>query len=267
LSGQVFMPMHTHSSPSSTETKRGRVAFALESEIRRGQWAIGTRLPSEAKLMERFGVGRQTVRDALSELKARSLVDSHQGVGSVVLRRSAQPEYSQSLDSIEELLCYARNTKVEIVESTEVVLDDAQAALIGAAPGSRWIHAQTTRTAASQKVPMGISSVWVPAANRAAVQASRRSGLPVFLEMQKARGLLIERVEQVLGASMPTKAQAKRLQCPPGEPLLRLQRWYLAAHDTLIEMSDTLHPNTRFQYAMTLRRSAGTLKKTTSRTE
>ena len=259
--------MHTFSSSRATHTKRGRVAFELESEIRRGQWAIGTRLPSEAKLMERFGVGRQTVRDALSELKARSLVDSHQGVGSVVLRRSAQPEYSQSLDSIEELLSYVRNTTVEFVALDEVQLDDAQAALIGTVPGPSWIHAQTTRTAINQKVPMGISSVWVPAVHRAAVQASRRSGLPVFLEIQKARGVLIERVEQVLGASMPTKSQAKLLQCGPSEPLLRLQRWYFAGHDTLIEMSDTLHPNTRFQYAMTLRRSAGAPKKSTTRTE
>lgn len=48
--------------------------------------------------------------------------------------------------------------------------------------------------------------VCVPVAHRAAVQASRRSGLPVFLEIQKARGLLLERVEQVLGASMRSKA-------------------------------------------------------------
>jgi DNA-binding GntR family transcriptional regulator len=235
------------------------VARALEEQIAQGQWAPGSRLPTEAELVALFGVSRQTLRYALSDLAARGLVRSHQGLGSVVLRQSAAPEYSQSLESINELVYYARNTTEKVIRTEDVILSAELAAMIGAMAGQRWCHALTQRTAAGQTAPMALSSVWVPAESRQAMQAARKSGLPVFLEIQKASGRMIGKVHQVLGASLPGKAQAKLLKCGLHEPLLRIQRWYYGADETLIEMSDTLHPPSRFQYAMTLRHSATNL--------
>ena len=100
---------------------------------------------------------------------------------------------------------------------------------------------------------LGVSSVWVPVGNRQAIQASRKSGLPVFLEVQKANKKMVSEVRQVLGACLPDKSQASLLHCEVREALLRIQRWYYAADGTLLEMSDTLHPPSRFQYVMTLR--------------
>ena len=37
--------------------------------------------------------------------------------------------------------------------------------------------------------------------------------------------------------------------------MLRIQRWYYTADGTLLTMTETLHPPSRFQYAMTLRHS------------
>lgn len=236
-------------------SKRTRVLNELDAEVAQGHWPVGVQLPSETQLMIRFGVGRQTVRHALSDLRGRSLIESHQGVGSVVVRQQAIPEYSQSLDSINELLFYARSTSVSVLSTQELTLDDTQASVIRVQAGERWIHAMTLRTAHGQSVPMGLSSIWVPASSRPAVLASHKSGLPVFLEVQKASGLIVSHVQQVIGASLPDKQQAKLLQCARNEPLLRIQRWYRAADDTLLEMSDSLHPTARFQYAMTLRRS------------
>ena len=73
--------------------------------------------------------------------------------------------------------------------------------------------ALTLRSAAGQTVPMGVSSVWVPVAVRQAIQASRKSGLPVFLEVRKT-----------------DKSQS-----------------------SLLQMSDPLHPPSRFRSVMTLR--------------
>ena len=47
------------------------------------------------------------------------------------------------------------------------------------------LGALTLRSAAGQTVPMGVSSVWVPVADRQAIHVSRKIGLPVFLEVRK----------------------------------------------------------------------------------
>ncbi|MBQ1764640.1 MAG: FadR family transcriptional regulator, partial [Aquincola sp.] len=58
-----------------------QVASALETEIRAGRLAAGDKLPTEAVLVQQFGVSRTVVREAISRLKSRGLVDSRQGSG------------------------------------------------------------------------------------------------------------------------------------------------------------------------------------------
>ncbi len=58
-----------------------QVADQLAAEIRRGGLAPGDRLPTEARLVEQFGVSRTVVREAVSRLKSLGLVDSRQGSG------------------------------------------------------------------------------------------------------------------------------------------------------------------------------------------
>lgn len=234
-------------------TKRKHVADVLEREIADGTWPVRGALPSEMLLVARFGVSRQTVRSAMSSLQSKGLVATRHGLGTVVLRQHASPEYSQSLESINALAYYARNTVLTVVRVEDVVITPQLATTIGCTPGTTWCNATTLRAASGQKLPMGLSSVWVPAANRQAIQVSRKSGLPVFLEIQKANKQMVSEVKQVLGAILPTKAQARLLQCERREPMLRIQRWYYAADGTLLEMSDTMHPPSRFQYVMSLR--------------
>ena len=239
--------------PARKGTKHRRIAELLEREIASGRWPVSGLLPPEMELVTQFGVSRQTIRSAISSLISSGLVTSQQGVGTRVLRQQPAPEYSQSLEDISALADYARNTAVEVVRVQDVVLTPELAAVIGAVVGETWCHALTLRSAPGQKVPMGVSSVWVPVGNRQAIQASRKSGLAVFQEVQKANRKMVSEVRQMLGACLPDKTQAQLLHCDIREPLLRIRRWYHAADGTLLEMSDTLHPPSRFQYVMTLR--------------
>jgi GntR family transcriptional regulator len=60
------------------------LADTLASQIERGMLKANHRMPSESELGDRYGVGRNTVRHALSELAARGLLKTVQGVGSFV---------------------------------------------------------------------------------------------------------------------------------------------------------------------------------------
>lgn len=61
-----------------------QLADALVVSIRDGQLPEGQRLPTEAALMQRFGVSRTVVREALSRLKTMGLIESRQGSGAFV---------------------------------------------------------------------------------------------------------------------------------------------------------------------------------------
>jgi GntR family transcriptional regulator, phosphonate transport system regulatory protein len=70
-------------SPSGYSTWR-LIAEELRRDIVGGAQAPGTRLPSEGELAERFGVHRNTVRQAVAALAAEHLVVSRRGSGTFV---------------------------------------------------------------------------------------------------------------------------------------------------------------------------------------
>jgi DNA-binding FadR family transcriptional regulator len=64
------------------------VVDALGRRIRIGPLRAGDRLPTEAAIMQEFGVSRTVVREALSKLQAAGMVRPQRGVGSFVVGAS-----------------------------------------------------------------------------------------------------------------------------------------------------------------------------------
>ncbi|WP_026437856.1 GntR family transcriptional regulator [Acidovorax sp. JHL-9] len=245
------------STPPSPTSKRSLAYAHLMRGLEVGRWPVGTLLPTEAALCAELGVSRHTVRAALAEMQVMGLVVGHQGVGTRVMRRKPELAPSHSLHNISDLALYARNTTVRILDVKEVMLDEPTTEWIGTAAGETWCLARTLRTAVDQEAPIVLSSVWVPLASKSAIEASGQSGLPVFIEVQRLHGHMVSEVRQVIGIGIATREQAARLRCKTREPLLRIQRWYYDSQRTLLEVTDSLHPQDRFQYSVTLRHVSG----------
>ncbi|HUG41654.1 MAG TPA: GntR family transcriptional regulator [Longimicrobiales bacterium] len=64
--------------------KHEQVRRAVEADIASGRWGKGERLPSEAELVERFGVSRITVGRAMRELQREGVVERRAGAGTFV---------------------------------------------------------------------------------------------------------------------------------------------------------------------------------------
>lgn len=72
------------------------IATVLRREIAKGDFAPNDRLPPSRDLAERFGVARNTLRQALKQMEAEGLVSTRPGSGTYVSGRPVQP----SLDAI-----------------------------------------------------------------------------------------------------------------------------------------------------------------------
>lgn len=76
------------------KTRSQHVVAGLKDKILSGDLAPGTKLPSEAELVEEYAVSRTVAREAVTRLQAEGLVETFQGRGSFVL---AVPEPSSFL--------------------------------------------------------------------------------------------------------------------------------------------------------------------------
>lgn len=84
---------------ASTPRLYQQVAATIERAIAHGQYQPGHRLASERDLAEEMGVSRPTVRRAVIALEMRGLLESRQGSGIYVRRRTVtEPTPARELD-------------------------------------------------------------------------------------------------------------------------------------------------------------------------
>ena len=84
-----------------------QVARTLRKEIVDGVYPVGSQLPTEHELCERFEVSRYTVREALRRLRDDNLVSSRPRAGTLVVPRPSTNSYAQDVMSINDLLAFA----------------------------------------------------------------------------------------------------------------------------------------------------------------
>ncbi|MBU3067704.1 FadR family transcriptional regulator [Nocardia sp. NEAU-G5] len=76
--------MTGNTSLSDTPPSGADVAAAMETRLLSGEWAVGTRLPSERVLALAYQVSRPVIREALRALQERGLITVAAGRGSFV---------------------------------------------------------------------------------------------------------------------------------------------------------------------------------------
>lgn len=96
-----------------------QVADALAAEIRSGRLAVGVKLPTEAALVEQFGVSRTVVREAISRLKSIGQVQSRQGSGVYVKDAGFSPlhfdaRYAVSKQAVIQMVEVRRALEAEV---------------------------------------------------------------------------------------------------------------------------------------------------------
>ena len=71
------------------------VAERLLEEIEKGRWAVGDKLPPERSLMEEYGVGRPSVREAMQRIASMGLVEISHGERATVKALDARNALGQ----------------------------------------------------------------------------------------------------------------------------------------------------------------------------
>ena len=89
----------------------GQIADHLEKLIMTGVLKPGERLPAERVLAERFKVSRTSIREALSELESKQLIERVQGRGSTVL---------DPMSNTRKLAAMLESTDIELQNATEL---------------------------------------------------------------------------------------------------------------------------------------------------
>lgn len=87
----VLDPAADNGGEKSGQPQYRRIAADLRDQIVRGELAPGAPLPSEAAIVQQYGVSRGTARQALSDLEGAGLIRSVHGKGRFVQESEEPP--------------------------------------------------------------------------------------------------------------------------------------------------------------------------------
>lgn len=234
-----------------------QLAQALVEAIENGTIAVGDLLPTEAELCRRYNVSRHTVREALSDLRSRGLIESKQGVGSVVVRQHSRSAYIETYSSVEELTRFAQGTPIRTQAVDDVMADDDLAARLRSRPGLAWLRILGVRLdRRDASVPVGHVEVYLDAAYAGIREQAWALETSVMEAVEKRYGLAVGRIEQEIAVELLTAEQAAALQAEPGSPALVIRRWYFADNGRNFEIAFSRYPMGRFAYRNVLLRTA-----------
>lgn len=241
------------------ENLSARIARTLTERITSGRYPVGTLLPTELELAAELGVGRQTVRAAMQHLLDLGLVSRRRHVGTRVESAQATGGFAmnQPLANLSDLELLARSHIRKVRSSGDVVADEALAAELGCAAGSKWARISSLRMDAGEdSTPICWTDVYLlPAygAVRAVVRKTPEVLMSTLVEQRYGR-ITAEVHQHIEAVAMPA-AIATELDAEAGSPALKIVRRYLDTAGAMFIVTVTWYPSERFAFSMVLKRA------------
>ena len=234
-----------------------QIADALRADIRSGHYPPGVALPSERKLMDRFGVTRATIRNALGQLRSEGLLTIERGAGAFVrrpspVRRIVGPDRFLRKDRAKGQAAYLAEMErerlrpeVEVIEVTRTKVPDDLGELMGLETGADVVIRHRRYLASGEPLELATSYIpWVLAKGTAI--AKRDTGPGGIYARLEERGHVIADFEEQITARMPTPEERSQLQIPEGVPVFRIIRRAFDADRKVLELCDTIMPADRY---------------------
>lgn len=241
----------------ATDPRYLQVARALRQDIVDGIYPVGSQLPTEHALCERFSVSRYTVREALRRLREDHLISSRPRTGTLVVPRTSTSSYAQDVMSIDDLMAFATGARFAIHANKMLTIDADLADRTGLPVGEEWLAVGGFRQVEGAPNPVCFTEYYINRAFAAVGRLLQRHHGPVFPLIEDMFGRSIVEVHQEIAAVLMRSDLAARLDVDPGTAALELRRTYKTSDGEIAQVTINTHPSSRYRHSMTLRRVEG----------
>ncbi|MDH2429277.1 GntR family transcriptional regulator [Sphaerisporangium sp. TRM90804] len=236
--------------PTSDRAVFRQIADHIREAIEQGTLAEGDKVPSEAQLMQHYGVARMTIRNALQVLQSEGLTVAEHGRGVFVrshppVRRLASDRFARrhrqegKAAFIAETEGAGGKPSVDSIRITEEEAPADVATLLGLAEDARVIRRSRRYLINGQPVETAVS--YIPAeiamGTRIAEPDSGPGGIYARLE---ELGYRLDHFVEDIRSRMPLREEMRALRLAPGVPVFRLVRTAYTTDGKAVEVCDTV---------------------------
>ncbi len=220
----------------------------IARDIASGRFARDTQLPKEADLMERFGVGRHTVRRAISQLQSRGLVQVEQGRGTFVRDTRLDYRLSERTRFSENLLDQGREPFGQAVREEEITAPAYVAEALRLPRDEPVYH--IVRRGFADNEPINLSNAYYPVKRFPGFDKARRNGLSVSVILSDYGVSDYIRLRTDILVRLPTSEEARQLAQSASQPIILLRKVDVDMKGTPIAYSESIWPSERVQFSV-----------------
>lgn len=221
-----------------------QVKAFIKQHIGSGQWRPGDPVPSEAALMQQFGISRMTVNRALRELAAEGLVTRVQGSGTRVAQLHRISSKLTIRDIHEEVTERGHVHTARVLLSAREKAGTDLAASLGLRAGAAVFH--TVLIHMENGVPIQYEDRYVnPAAAPKYLETDFTQTSPTLHLLRHAP---LTEASYSIEACLPTAEEAKELTIKRSEPCLAMMRRTVSGAN-VASVARLVYPGTRYSFA------------------
>ncbi|WP_344077529.1 GntR family transcriptional regulator [Streptomyces crystallinus] len=244
-----------------------RIADELRESIRAGQLAPGDRLPTEAKLSDRFGRSVPTIREALRLLRDEGLIEKQHGRGNFVRRprtpvvrnnarhqweknRAREPETTRlRTGATEHDTGLTVNDLVFQASYREVKADQELAEAFGVPEGTLLLQRGYRTRYSAETAPFSLVTSYLVhdlvVGNPDLLDESKEPWPGGTMNQLFTIGIELGRIEERVTARPPTPEEAEELELPAGTAVVLLRKTSYDIHEQPVEVSYVTVPGDR----------------------
>ncbi|CAM2778166.1 GntR family transcriptional regulator [Fructilactobacillus fructivorans] len=217
----------------------------IKNKIENGSWKVGTRIPSERKLSEQYGVSRMTFRQAVQALVEDGILKRVAGSGTYVTNQKVQEKMSGVTSFTNIMLAQGKQPSTKTLSYKIVEPTFKEASVLGLSQDDRVLRMNRIRY--GDEVPICYEV--------AAVNASMVEGLSeedvsssLYRSLEDKKGLRPRSAKQFISAILATDRIAELLDIDAKAPILKLKQISYLQNQQPFEFVQTQYAAERFEF-------------------
>lgn len=220
--------------------------------LQEGTLTHGEQLPSEAELMEQYGVSRTTVRLALKELEGKGLICRERGRGTYVSRTKIEHPTTVVTSFTEDITNRGERPGSITLFAEPIFPSATLAAKLRISQQARVIKLERIRTADGEPVGLHISHLVGALVPGLDLEELKENDISLYSILRREVGLSWGEAIETLEARLADERQRHLLLLPKGAPVLYIERLTMLRNGAPFEFSQMIYRADRYKSTVRL---------------
>jgi DNA-binding GntR family transcriptional regulator len=230
-----------------------QVASVLKEEIVSGAFPVGSQLPTEEELCVRFNVSRNTVREALRQLRDDNFVVSRKRAGTTVLPPKSSTMYIHDFVSVNHLHDLASGVRFAAESIKTVEIDRKLHQITGLDRSETWVAVCGVVYKGGEELPLCWAEYYI---HRDFAAIGRLLGQhigPIFPLIEARFGVNVAEVQQEISAILLSPPLATSLKAKANTPALSVRHVFTLTNGKIAQVVIGTYTAARYRHAVTMR--------------